>query len=145
MLTGTITNISTKETQTINVDSNGYSQLLEEGEYYCAFNTTSGSGTAGDVRYFTFHFVVTDKPYTPSVNYMNFKEYITQTISDCKMKYYGLTYHSAGKGNITVAFADYDSALCYAREVEEAYVEYVDGVYRYIGSLSVSQKKLYED
>ena len=66
-------------------------------------------------------------------------------VSDCNPVYYGLSFPSAGKGNITHAFATEEDAREYAYNYEKGTVEQQeDGSYRYTGSFIVRQKTKFE-
>ena len=123
---GSITNLSTGTVIEIPSTGEGFSGVLEEcGDYACVFTTADpeSSSASGDVKTFIFNFTITDGVYIPSVNYQNLLEYCSSSLSSVSSKYYGITFDSAGRGTITVAFHDYQSALNYAYTQEKASVE----------------------
>lgn len=66
-------------------------------------------------------------------------------MSDSYPIYYGLTYQSARKGYITLAFSTEEDAIAYQRNFEKGMVEQQpDGTYLYTGSFVVSQKERYD-
>ena len=117
------------------------------GLYEAVLSTGSDASIAGDVRTFTFRFMIIPNGTAPGpiVNQNNLCEYAKSTISDAYPVYYGLTYPSASKGNITLAFATREAALKYGYDYERGMVEkQTDGSYRYTGSFIVSQKEKYD-
>ena len=125
--------------------------IEEAGEYKAVFSTTSGYFTGeyvGDARVFTFQFKVIPHGAAPGpqINQKLLKEYASSTVSDSNPIYYGLTFSSAGKGNITLAFASKEAAVEYAYNYEKGTVEQQsNGTYRYNGSFFLNgQKTKYE-
>ena len=150
-LSGQIKNTSTGEVINIAATRDGKSGSLNSpGEYEATFTTNANfeSDTAsGDCRTFTFHFSIIAKGTAPGpvVNQQSLENYAKTTISDSYPLYYALTYQSAGKGNITLAFSTKEEALNYAYEYEKGMVEQQsDGTFRYTGSFLVSQKEKYD-
>ncbi len=97
----------------------------------------------GDYREYTFKFFVIAKGTAPGpvINQDNLKSYATSTMVDTYPKYYGVTYQSASKGNITLAFVTKEAAQEYAYQYEKGTVEeQEDGTYRYTGSFLGVQK-----
>lgn len=98
----------------------------------------------GDIITFTFHFYVIAEGTAPGpkVNQESLAAYSHKNVSDSKPIYYGVTYQSAAKGQITIAFSTREEAIKYAREYEKGFVEkQEDGSFRYTGSMIVSQKQ----
>lgn len=147
-LSGTITNLTTGSV--INIEATRRSKtgvLKEPGEYEAKFTTNpffNIDQASGDARVFTFRFVIIEKGTAPGpvCNQKNLKDYATSSISDCYPAYFGITFPSAGKGYITLAFADYDSAVEYAVNYEKGIVErQSDGSFIYRGTLSLNGPK----
>ena len=123
--------------------------ILEAGEYTATFKTgvSNIGAVSGDVRVFTFHFSVIENGAAPGpvVNQENLQEYARSNISDCYPIYYGVTYPSAKKGYITLAFAQEDDAIKFAYAYEKGMVEIQeDGSYRYNSSATDGQKVSFE-
>ena len=152
-LSGTIKNKTTGST--ITIDSSRAPQngtILSAGEYEATFTTNPLFDTdkaSGDARVFTFRFHVIEQGSAPGpvLNRKNLMSYATSSVSDAYPLYYGITFQSAGKGAITLAFADYSSALEYAYNYEKGVVEeQADGSFLYTGSLNITgRKRAYDD
>ena len=150
-LCGKITNRSTGSE--ITVDQNPEEKtgiLTEPGDYEAVFATSprafSGDLT-GDARIFTFRFQVIPQGEAPgpAVNQKLLEEYSHTTAADSSPIYYGLTYTSAEKGKITLAFASREDAAAYAYEYEKGMVERQEnGSFRYTGSFMVNQNVKYD-
>ena len=124
--------------------------ITEPGEYQAVLSTSEkyikGEMT-GDARVFTFRFQVIQHGMAPGpmVNQKLLDDYNRSAASDCKPVYYGLTYSSAGKGNVTLAFATREAAVEYAYNYEKGTVEKQNnGGYRYTGSFIVDQKSKFD-
>ena len=150
-LGGFIRNLSTGKEILVEASREGKQGILSEpGEYIAVFTTNNNSTDAqssGDCREFTFHFSLISEGSAPGpiVNMRSLNDYARSTLSDAYPRYYGLTYASAGKGNITLAFATREAALEYAYNYEKGTVEQQsDGSYRYTGSFYVGQKEKIE-
>lgn len=147
---GTITNKTTGHETVIIRDRTAKSGvIIEPGEYIARLTTgETDDNLAGDYRKFTFQFTVIGqgKAPGPQINENNLYSHIGLAASDCYPVYYGVTYSSAGPGNITLAFANRKDAVAFAAEYEKGVVEkQPDGKYRYRGSLNVHQKSGYKD
>ncbi|MBR7000327.1 MAG: hypothetical protein IKI01_06880 [Lachnospiraceae bacterium] len=124
--------------------------ITEPGEYVATLytNRTFTTGAPiGDTKVFTFRFIIIGEDDTPGpiLNQIALKEYATTNISDLCPRYYGLTYSSAGKGLITLAFATWEDAYRYAYENEKGNVEkQEDGSFCYRGEFQLAQKEKYE-
>lgn len=150
-LGGYIRNLSTGAEIIISADRSAKQGVLSEpGEYVAVFTTNSfaiDAASSGDCREFTFRFNLIAEGTAPGpiVNRRSLDDYARSTLSDAYPVFYGLTYTSAGKGNITVAFATREAALEYAYNYEKGTVEQQsDGSYRYTGSFYVGQKEKIE-
>lgn len=150
-LGGYIRNLSTGKEILVEASREGKQGILSEpGEYIAVFTTNNNSTDAqssGDCREFTFHFSLISEGSAPGpiVNMRSLNDYARSTLSDAYPRFYGLTYASAGKGNITLAFASREAALEYAYNYEKGTVEQQsDGSYRYTGSFYVGQKEKIE-
>lgn len=150
-LFGQITNISTGSVITIEQNPDEKTGIISEpGEYQAVFATSEKVFTgelAGDARVFTFQFRVIPQGTAPGpvVNQNLLNDYSHSTVTDCNPIYYGLTYSSAEKGKITLAFASMEAAVDYAYEYEKGMVELQDnGGYRYNGSFVVDQNIKYD-
>ncbi len=152
-LYGQIVNQTTGSVIEIEQNHEMKSHLIEEaGDYVATFATskevfeTEGE-IAGDVRIFTFRFRIIPKGTAPGpvVNQNSLDEYRHSTVIDSNPIYYGLTYSSAGKGHITMAFDSKEAAIEYAYDYEKGTVEEQgDGTYRYTGSFHVGQKTKFD-
>ena len=154
-LSGTITNVTTGESIEISASSYRKSAALAvPGTYEAVLSTGSvaeNQTLAGDCRTFTFHFEIIENGTAPGpvVNQQSLTEYATSSIAGSYPIYYGLTYSSATKGNITLAFATKEAAVDYAYSYEKGIVEEIKDektgeiTYRYNGSFIVSQKNDY--
>ena len=122
--------------------------LTEAGTYEAVFATREEGFESGDRKIFTFRFEVIAEGTAPGpvINKAHlYNEYARSTVSDSYPKYYGLTYPSASKGNITLAFATREAAVAYAMNYEQGMVEKQnDGSYRYTGSFITKQKEKYD-
>ena len=146
-LYGQITNQTTGSVITIEQNHDEKTGVISEPGLYQAVFATSENVFAdeltGDARVFTFRFQVIPQGQSPGpvVNQKLLGDYSRSTATDCRPVYYGLTYSSAGKGNITLAFATREAAVEYAYQYEKGTVEkQEDGGYRYTGSFLVGQK-----
>lgn len=123
--------------------------IVEPGDYEAVFKTGFGSDEdlAGDVREFRFHFSIIENGTAPGpvLNQQRLTDYARTNISDCYPLYYGVTYNSARKGFITVAFANRDDAVKFAYAYEKGMVEVQeDGTFRYNNSTVDGQKVDFE-
>lgn len=150
-LYGQIKNLSTGSEITVRQDRDEKTGVISEpGEYQAVFATSEKYFTdelAGDARVFTFRFNVIDQGTAPGpvVNQRFLNEYSHSTVADSNPVYYGLTYSSAGKGKITLAFASREEAARYAYEYEKGMVEKQEnGGHRYSGSFVVDQSIRYD-
>lgn len=120
--------------------------ITEAGQYKAVFSTSKDYFTGnviGDAKVFTFQFNIIQQGTAPGpmVNQSLLEEYRHTTVSDSNPVYYGLTYSSAEKGHITLAFANEEDAKEYAYNYEKGTVEpQGNGAYRYTGSFLVDQK-----
>ncbi len=125
--------------------------LKEPGEYEAVFSTNSLFETdekSGDNRKFTFHFNIIPEGTAPGpqINQNSLKKYAISSMTDSYPLYYGVTYQSAGKGYITLAFATKEDASNYAYNYEKGMVEQQsDGSYRYTGSFLLQKTKYESD
>lgn len=147
-VSGTIRNLTTGSVIAISkTRSSKFGALTEAGEYEVTLTTNpffSSDETSGDARVFTFRFVIIAEGTAPGpqVNQRNLRMYATTNVQDCKPVYYGITFPSASKGYITLAFADHRSAVNYALAYEKGVVEkQADGAYLYTGIFSLNGKK----
>jgi hypothetical protein len=149
-ISGTIKNITTGTEKEISSSKNNIAGgLYEAGIYEATFTTCQyyqGNKLAGDYRNFKFKFEIIEEGTAPGpvVNKKSLEEYSKSSISDSYPMYYGLTYQSASKGYITLAFATKEDAVDYAYNYEKGMVEeQPDGTYRYTGSFHAVQKDQY--
>ena len=147
-LSGTIKNLTTGSVIVIDATRIAKSGVLSEpGKYEVKLTTNASFATdkaSGDAKLFTFRFIIIEEGTAPGPvkNQKHLKEYGVSNISDCYPFYYGITFPSANKGYITLAFADYDSAVDYAYNYEKGVVEQQsDGSYVYKGVLSLNGRK----
>ena len=150
-ISGTITNQSTGSVITIDGTREAKSGVITEaGSYIAEFTTNPGFSTdkaSADSRVIVFRFRVIPNGTAPGpkVNQDNLNNYAHSTMIDASPLYYGLTYQSASKGYITLAFATKEAALNFAYEYEKGMVEkQTDGSYRYNGAFFVAQKERYD-
>ena len=125
--------------------------IIEAGEYVARFSTNATFATetpSGDnhVLTFSFNVIANGTAPGPQVNKEALEKYSgIKTPTNSRSVYYGVTYQSARKGFITLAFATEQSAYQYAYNYEKGMVEVqADGSFRYMGTLVVSQKIKYE-
>ncbi len=147
---GTIENVTTKTVVKISGDRELKNVVLTEpGEYVAKFynNPTFLTDTpAGDTFIITYRFNLIEEGTAPGpqVNKDKLAEFVTNNVSDYFPKYYGVTYSSAGPGNITIAFSNYKDAFDFAYNYEKGCVEkQADGSFRYSGKLKVGVKEQY--
>ena len=150
-LYGQITNLFTGSVITVEKSAEEKTGIISEpGEYQAVFATDEKAFTGeltGDARVFTFRFraIAQGTAPGPRVNRKLLDEYSHSGVVDCNPVYYGLTYSSAGKGNITLAFGTKEEAVEYAYNYEKGTVEKQEnGEYRYTGSFLVGQKTKFD-
>lgn len=149
---GEIINQTTGKVTTIDPKSSYQSQIiLEPGVYLARFNTNSTYRTdspSGDNHTFVFKFKIIEKGTAPGpqVNKESLQSFAkASNPSNVHSTYYGVTFQSANKGNITLAFSSYEAAREFAYDYEKGIVEVQpDGSFRYTGTLVVAQKIKYE-
>lgn len=149
-LTGTIVNLSTNDIIPINPTREGCEkQIFTPGIYQATLETGfDAEHISGDIRKYTFRFEIIELGTAPGpvINEKNLEKYIGSNVTDYNPIYYGVTFPSAGKGNITLAFADYKSAYDYSYNSAKGNVEIQDdGSYRYTGTFAVGQKVKYDN
>lgn len=139
-LYGTITNTSTGTEILVEASSDAKTGVLTEpGEYEAVLYTNptfKENVKSGDNRVITirFNIIAEGTAPGPQVNQESLRRYAQSTIADAYPIYYGLTYSSAYKGDITLAFATWEEARKYALNYEESRVEkQSDGTFRYSG------------
>ena len=148
-ISGVIKNINTGEEIVLESSREERTgKLSSPGTYVATLKTGMGGQetTSGDYRVFTFQFSIIAQGTAPGpvVNRRNLLNYNKTNISDVYPIYYGITYQSASKGYITLAFKNKEDAVEYAYSYERGMVEtQADGSYRYNGSLNVKQKERY--
>ena len=150
-VSGTIRNTTTGKEIKINASRSGQrGDLKEAGDYIAVFSTNGNYDAdekSGDNRIFTFRFSLIQEGTAPGpqVNRDSLYRYAQSKVSDSYPIYYGLTYQSARKGYITLAFSTEEDAISYQRNFEKGMVEQQpDGTYLYTGSFVVSQKERYD-
>lgn len=150
-ISGKITNTTTGDVIEIKESRTGKTGLLNEaGDYVAVFSTNSkyiSDKQSGDNRTFTFRFKVypAGQAPGPKINKESLYKYAQSKVSDSYPIYYGLTFHSATKGNITLAFATKEDAVDYQRRFETGIVErQSDGSFLYTGYYIVAQKEKYD-
>lgn len=152
---GYIKNLETEEIKTIEQGTSDISETLTEPGFYMVelcTNLTYKSSPVGDNHKITFRFEIIEEGTAPGpvLNQELLEKYATnKNASNVNSIYYGVTYASASKGNITFAFADYQSAYDHAYNKMKDFVEgpkEVDGkkVYYYSGNHILAQKEKYE-
>ncbi len=149
-ITGTIQNTTTGTCyDVVSGETEIIGDITEPGQYVATFTTEpqTEDPIAGSYRVFTFRFEIIAEGTAPGPqeNQQSLAEYALKNVSDSYPMYYGLTYHSASTGNITLAFATREAAVEYAYNYEKGVVEQQEnGTYRYIGSINVAQKEKYD-
>lgn len=149
-VSGRIKNLTTGKETLISATRTGIQkELTEAGQYEAEFTTfTTESGKrSGDSWKFVFHFnlIAHGEAPGPVVNKNSLTEYCQKSVSDYYPIYYGLTFSSSTKGDITLAFSNKEDAVKYAYNYESGTVEIQkDGSYRYKGSFKIAQKVKYE-
>ncbi len=151
-VSGIIKNITTGKTTTISASRNERKgNLTEPGEYEAIFTTNSSfdqDATSGDCRLFTFHFkiIANGTAPGPKINQESLKNYASKNVNDSYPKYYCLSYQSAGKGMINLAFESRESAENFSYYYEKGMVEETsDGILKYNSSLGNGYSKDYTD
>ena len=124
--------------------------FVESGEYEAKVYTNATYGTenaSGDNQTFVFYFSIIAEGTAPGpqINKESLQGFSVLTNpSNLYPTYYGVTFQSAHRGNITLAFSTKKAAIDYAYNYEKGMVEVQeDGSFRYKGSLIVSQKVKY--
>ena len=146
-----ILNETTGVTHKESLTSTDKTVLLENAGRYRVevyTNTTYlGEAPSGDNHSFVFKFdlIAYGTAPGPVVNKDNLNKYNTSNNpSNIYPVYYGVSYLSASKGYITLAFANWQDAYNYVYQHEKGMVELQpDGSYRYNGNFFVSQKEKY--
>lgn len=159
-LWGEIRNITTGSSTDLMSRNDDISEVLTiPGEYLVILNTNQTYMTtekSGDNHVIKFHFNIIPEGTAPGpqVNEKLLKEFNEKRYpSNIRPVYYGLTYTSATSGNITLAFADRETAINYAYNYEKGLVEKQeteltdlvesDGqYYRYHGNFKISGQKV---
>lgn len=125
--------------------------LVEPGEYQARIYTNTTFATdnpSGDNQTFVFNFKIIAEGTAPGpqINKESLRNFtLLSNPSNLSSTYYGVTFQSAHRGNITLAFATKKAAIDYAYNYEKGMVEVQeDGSFRYNGSLAVSQKVKYD-
>ncbi len=143
-LYGVITNDDTGKIITIDrTYSEKRGTIIEAGSYTAVFSTNPTFATgnkSGDNRVFTFRFTIIEEGTAPGpvVNKQRLYEYAKSTIADAYPVFYGLTYQSAARGTITLAFATEKAAVDFAYKYETGDAEEVgDGTFNYKGTSSI--------
>ncbi|SDB54311.1 hypothetical protein SAMN02910263_02758 [Butyrivibrio sp. INlla16] len=133
---GTIKNITTNHEVKINGNRDSKEGTLRTpGEYVATFSTaqTDAKGKLpGDYRVFTYHFNVIEEGTAPGPvnNKKALYDYAQTSMSDSYPMYYGLTYPSATKGDITLAFLDKDAALDFEYEYDYPQFQIISNLMR---------------
>ncbi len=149
-ISGTIKNMDTGEEIELGVSREARSGVISSaGNYVATFVTgmKKDESKIGDTREFIFKFRIIAEGTAPGprLNQKLLEEYRKTNISDVYPIYYGITYQSAAKGYITLAFKNKEDAINYAYSYEKGMVEQQrDGTYRYNGSFSVGQKEKFD-
>lgn len=145
-LNGTIKNTTTGFEIPISAYSPNQKGTITQAGHYVARLTTRPPGQPddfpGDYRVFKYEFDVIPENASPGPveNQNNLKVHAKDTISDSYPRYYGVTYPSADKGDITLAFATREEAVKFAYEYEKGIVEKRnDGTYLYRGALKTKK------
>lgn len=151
-LSGTIKNITTgKEIIVSSSYSEKTGEITEAGHYIAEFSTRpkdKADDFPGDYRVFIFEFDIIQNGTAPGpiCNQKNLNTYSISNVSDSYPMYYSLTYSSASKGDITLAFSSREAAKEYAYNYEKGKVEkQSDGSFRYSGSFSMEKKEKFND
>lgn len=120
------------------------SDVIEETERL--ENTENTNNLSGDVKIFSFHFVIIPNGTAPGpvVNKRNLEDYNRQAITDCYPIYYYVKRTSASKGDIRIAFSNEEDAFNYSYNYEKGTVEtQADGTFRYRGPFEDVEKESY--
>ncbi|MCH5256166.1 MAG: hypothetical protein J1D87_02690 [Lachnospiraceae bacterium] len=148
---GYIQNVTNGEKIDISATRNSkVAAINDPGEYvavFCNNPTYDNDVISGDNRVITFRFRIIEKGNAPGpvINKQNLINANKENISGAYPIYYGLTYPSAAKGNITKAYATRKAAVQAAYNYEKGMVEIqADGTYRYTGSFLVTRKEKYD-
>lgn len=128
ILQGTITNVTTNETITIEKTRQQQTYALSTGTYEAVFY--SGNIESGAFYKYTFRFIITDEESKPFVNKDNLNK--TYRVMDYTPKHYEVAYQTTLGGYIFVCFSldSYEEAYKYAYEIEKRFIESTDdGLY----------------
>ncbi len=137
----------------IQIDSNREAKsgtLWEAGEYevvLCNNPTFTTDNPVGDCQSILFKFKLIEEGTAPGpqLNQELLAQYMQSNVSDLKPFFYAVTQHSAGRGDITIAFSSYQKAYDYAYAQNVGLVEEMsDGSYRYFGHFVTQSKEKYE-
>ena len=138
---GTITNLDAMKEVTISgTRSEKSTAITEAGEYVAIFSTNPSFATdekSGDNLLITIRFIVIEEGTAPGpvVNKQRLNDYARSSLSDAYPIFYGVTYKSASKGDITLAFATEKAAIDFAYAYETGDAEKLeDGTFKYKGS-----------
>ena len=149
-LFGTITNLTAQKTSPISTNRNRRSiSITEAGDYevvLCNNPSFETDTPSGDNKTITLHFTVREKGSAPGpvVNKQSLDNSMNSCMSGSYPIYYGLSYQSATKGNIILAFSSWENAFQYGYEYEKGIVEDLnDGSYLYSSSFTVEPKEKY--
>lgn len=149
-LSGTLTNLTTQKSTPISTNRTRRSiPITEAGDYevvLCNNPSFETDTPSGDNKTITFHFTVREKGHAPGpvVNKQSLDNSMNSSMSGSFPIYYGLSYQSATKGNIILAFSAWENAFQYGYEYEKGIVEDLnDGSYLYSSSFTVEPKEKY--
>ncbi|MBQ9115940.1 MAG: InlB B-repeat-containing protein [Clostridia bacterium] len=147
-VTGYIKNKTTGAYIYVTGSDDGYDiAITEAGKYEAVLRVDpfeNSKAPSGDARIYRFNFEVITEGTAPGPlkNKQQLEKYGISNVSDLRPYYYGVTFPSAGSGDVTVAFADRDSAIEYAYNFEKGVVEdQGNGTFTYKGILSVGTRK----
>ncbi len=150
-LYGSITNLTTQKTTTINAyrnEKNG--EITEPGDYevvLCNNPTFNTDYPSGDNKTITIHFTIIPEGMAPGpvLNRQTLEASVKDSRCGIYPIYYGLIMPSSTKGYITLVFANWNDARQYAYDYEKGMVEIQsDGSYRYSPSFEISTKENYD-
>ena len=151
-LNGKLVNLITGSEIELSTNTDFSSDVLSEaGLYQANLNvneTYLSDDVYGDNISFTFNFQLISEGTAPGpqINQENLGIFMSNdNFINSKPVYYGITFSSAFKGYVTLAFATEKEAFDYAYEYMKGMVEIQpDGSFRYDGDISLSQKIKYE-
>lgn len=139
ILSGTITNLTTNESISLNGSREEQNYVLSAGLYSAEFVTSTSD--SGSLYSYKVKFNVIDENSSPYINFNKLSN--LDRLSDYYSKHYEVVYPTTAGGYIYVCFSidSYDEALKYAYEIEKRFIEKADDG-KYYKSIENPNKKI---